>query len=711
MSGGEAMSKLTRTYAVAAAELRRNRQVISERLASLVADWPKYAEQYSADPQTFAALETAALVDYMALILDGSDPETFRNLYLGEKVKQFHDENVDEGEHRHRIETILEGERTAFRANLADEEAGRAVDDAFARFRAILTSTAVTGIEVLFVGDCLYLDVLAFLAGQAFADGVAMRPTFVTAHDPLEQRAALAKLADRSFGAIFYSPFSYGFDDGYANLQRPRYAINPSVVRRSIASAATNVVATLDTIVDLFEAPIFVHTPAPIMRRDRSARDRLAALTTAPARQLAAKRLSTVIRRNVARHAASGARLHIIDEAAIVSRVGINEASRFYYKTELQHPARFGALVADHYRDIVLVCARLLNRKILVCDLDNTLWLGVIGEGLGVQHYTSRQKIISKLKSRGVVLAINSKNDPTKIDWTGEGCFLSANDFVSRQINWEPKVVNMRRIASHLNIKEKDFVFVDDRADERVMVEEAFSGLLTLDALDDRTWRLLDLWAMLLPDKQNADRTEFYRQRDARMAFLAEEAEAGQEERAHALASLNLRVAVRQAEAGDLTRVTELINRTNQFNTTVARVTAAHIQSYAGSVDHRILIADAADRFGEMGTISVLIIARQGEEADITHFVLSCRVFGYGMEFAILERARKLLPPGMTLTGVIRESAYNEPCRSVFRDAGFAENGLHWRLADAASSTIAVPSTLALSGEAEPFSHRETTAV
>ena len=135
----------------------------------------------------------------------------------------------------------------------------------------------------------------------------------------------------------------------------------------------------------------------------------------------------------------------------------------------------------------------LAKKKLIVCDLDNTLSRrGVIGEGQ-VSHYRDRQETLQALKKKGILLAINSKNNPANVRWNG--AVLNDGDFVNAQINWQPKVLNMRRIAEELNLKLKDFLFLDDRADERGMVAEALPEVTSLDAENPDTWRRLALLA------------------------------------------------------------------------------------------------------------------------------------------------------------------------------------------------------------------------
>jgi FkbH-like protein len=678
----------------AAARLRAKRDAIGAGLAALVAQWPKYADQYAADPAGFAQLETNALVDYLALLIERDD-ENFRHLYIGEKAKQFYDLTVSPEARRAREAVLLAGERTLFASEFKDLPEIRAfVEASFDTIEHALTAEAVAEVKALFVGDCLYLDAISFLTVPALADGIRLSPRFITSHDAVEIKNQIAKLADERFDVVFYSPFTYSLLSDYAALQRPRALLSPGKLGGTINAAVAAGLDIFDLLADLFDCPIVAHAPAPILREEGGLKHRVTEVATLPFRKRATAKLGAGLRARAAERNGKGQVIHILDEATMAGSAGIGAAGRYLFRSDLQHPAVFGTMMAPYYRDIVMVVGRLLKRKLIACDLDNTLWQGVIGEGLGVTHHYDRQAPLLRLKGRGVVLAINSKNDPAKAVWTAEVGQLSLDDFVSRQINWDPKPLNMKRIAQHLNLKEKDFVFIDDRADERAMVEEQFPATLALDALDPRSWRLFDLWADLLPEKPGADRTDFYRQRDARQAFIAVEAEAGEQERRAMFTQLGLTLSIREAKVGDLDRVADLINRTNQFNMTGGRITKRQVEELATRDDAWILVADAADRFGSMGTIAILIAERDADRLAVPIYVLSCRVFGYGMEYAILEEARKLARPSEAMFGPFAETAFNQPCRDVYATAGFVATEGGWLRPDALATPIAIESWL-----------------
>ena len=238
----------------------------------------------------------------------------------------------------------------------------------------------------------------------------------------------------------------------------------------------------------------------------------------------------------------------------------------------------------------------------------------------------------------------------------------------------------MRRIAEELNLKAKDFLFIDDRADERAMVQEMMTEVMTLDAESAAVWRRLSLAADLLPEQDELDRTLAYKQRAQREQFL-EDTTAAEAEQRELFRRLEFRVTIRHAEARDLKRVAELINRTNQFNMCGSRTTPSAVRGWHDDSAHTIFLVEARDKFGSMGTVSVAVTQERSDQIEIPIFVLSCRVFGYGVETALLnhiKRSAGFPGRGRQITGRYVTTAVNEPCRDTYAQHGFTQDGEMW---------------------------------
>ena len=244
------------------------------------------------------------------------------------------------------------------------------------------------------------------------------------------------------------------------------------------------------------------------------------------------------------------------------------------------------------------------------------------------------------LRKKGFLLAICSKNDAQNIHWRGGT--LSEDDFVCQEINWDSKAENIRRIAKRLNLKTKDFIFIDDRADERALVATSMPEITTLDAESPRTWAQLALLAHVLNENIEGDRTLAYKQREERERFLGDSSIGESKlDESEALKKLQLELQIRFANRDEVGRVAELINRTNQFNMNGARTNLQEVTRWYQSDSYKIWVAEARDKFGKMGTIAVAVSQKASRGVEIIAFVLSCRVFGFGMESALLNRVKR----------------------------------------------------------------------
>lgn len=663
--------------------LRAHETEAARCLMAAVAGWEKYAPAIAAavELDEFLRRDYGFLVDYLVLRFS-TGSTVWRDLLVGEKVRQAYYEAESSVEAQtERRRSILHAERDGLcallRAELGTAEIALLVEE-FAGLERLLTTRAGHHVEVLLVGDCLYLDLMAFLVGASLQDGISIQPTLVTTHHPAEMRNALRRLGSKRFDLVFFSPFTYEFSANYNRLMWwHQGAMAPGRVRALATEAVNDALASTDLLLRLFDCPVFVHNSAHIRRHDGSLAERIKNAFSWRARRAGRTHVNAALAQaQDARRAAGIDKLFLVDETRLLADHGETALGRLFYDHDSRHPAAMGRWLAEVYRDLLYVQVHLVKKKLVVCDLDNTLWEGVIGEG-AVRHYADRQRILARLKERGVVLAINSKNDPRNVHWTG--AVLEAEDFVSVQINWGGKVDNMRRIAAHLNLKTKDFVFVDDRADEREMMRVALPEVGVLDATDERAWRLLAIWADCLAGADATDRTRLYREKDARDSFL-KSVSTEEEDPAALFAALGLSVQVRLAGESDLKRVVELINRTNQFNTAGTRTSLREAGEWLAAGDRAILVVDCADKFGTMGTISIAVAHFGPAAVDVPAFVLSCRVFGYGIERVVVNAIKRAARrAGLPIVAPLVETAHNGPCRGVFREAGFTGEGGAWR--------------------------------
>jgi len=670
--------------------LRANATQIAEGVAQAFEHMPKWQaemQNYQGTRTDYLALQFQVFADYATEYFELGDV-TFLHLFIGEMVKALYVPDVDAQRAQDETRHVLTALRTRLEAVLAKALSTKS----WSRFSGflddvtrILTASSDNVQRVLLVGDCLFLDIVPFIVADLLDVGIRLVPDYATSKNPALLRDELRVFSAKKFDLIFFSPFSYEFSLEYNQLLDWKNAMmGEAAVGELVQRAWDDTRGTIDLLADLFDCPIHIHNSATVVREESASKRLVKAKATARNRASARSRIDALLRAYIRnKNSESYHHLFMFDELRLVEGIGEIKAGAFFYKTALQHPAVLGQVLGLHYVDLIYVNARLLKRKVVVCDLDNTLWEGVIGEA-PVAHYQERQRALKSLKSKGVVLAINSKNDPANVHWR-QGT-LNDEDFVCSAISWEPKVHGMQRIQGALNLKIKDYIFIDDREDERELMRLSYPETLCLDAADERTWKRIALWEQLLEDDPDMDRTLMYKQREARKSFIQADI-SSPEERAQLFRSLDLRLSIQRAQSDDLKRVSELINRTNQFNLEGSRTTFREVSAWHESPDHLILLGQTGDRFGDMGTTCVAVVAFNASEIHIVAFVLSCRVFGYGIEHGVMNHLKEIARQRgvQRIVGRYQATPQNAPCKDFLAINGFRLTEDVWSIdADAA---------------------------
>ena len=362
----------------------------------------------------------------------------------------------------------------------------------------------------------------------------------------------------------------------------------------------------------------------------------------------------------------------------------------------------YGDLVAR-----IVAAQRGLSKKCLVLDLDNTLWGGVIGddglEGIVLgegsaagEAHLALQRYALQLKARGVILAVCSKNDPAIAEAVFDDhpeMILRRQDIAAFVANWADKAENLKTIATRLNIGLDSLVFVDDNPVERARIREGLPMVAVPELPEDIAYYVRCLAnagyfeAMsFTPDDQR--RAEQYAGNAEREALLGSSESMGD-----FLRGLRMSVVFGPVKAVDLPRVTQLINKTNQFNPTTRRCSAEEMEAIATAPEAISLQFRLLDRFGDNGLISVLILRPDPEQADVMEidtWVMSCRVFGRELEFEAMniavETARRR---GVrTLRANYTPTKKNGLIRDLYPQLGFtrvntetqADGTIQWRL-------------------------------
>jgi len=359
----------------------------------------------------------------------------------------------------------------------------------------------------------------------------------------------------------------------------------------------------------------------------------------------------------------------------------------------------------DRAADLALLWWRLVRPilaapcKVIVTDLDDTLWGGILGEdgpeklrmGAGT-GYRSVQETMLSLKQRGFLLAVASKNDESvalPVLTSHPDCRVRPDDLVTMRINWQPKSANIRAMAEELALGLESFVFLDDNPVERAQVAADLPMVRILPHRADptETARMLTEHPelqRLAVTAEDAARTALYKARQASNSMGG----ADPARRAAFLESLQQKIVVEELSDDAFKRIADLEKKTNQFNLRTRRFTESQLRAFAAGPASFVLAFRVLDRFGDNGIVGMAAVSREGDAAAIENFLMSCRVIGRDVEFVMLgEIARRAAQLGCaSLTGSYAPTAKNDVARSFYASAGLkplAEEGdtVYWHAA------------------------------
>jgi FkbH-like protein len=387
----------------------------------------------------------------------------------------------------------------------------------------------------------------------------------------------------------------------------------------------------------------------------------------------ALERTPNVFVLDAARWLAAGARAAVSSKLWFLGKVG--------FSTEV---------FAEAGRDIraALRGLRGAAKKLVVLDLDDTLWGGIVGDvgwenlhlgghdALG-ESYVEFQRRLKALSQRGVILAVVSKNEESvalEAIAKHPEMVLKVDDLAGYKINWRDKAANIAELVAELNLGLQSVVFIDDNPVERARVREALPEVFVPEWPDDKllyTEALLSLRCFDTPvvSREDLERTRMYAAERGRDALKKEVGSLDAW-----LGGLGTKVRFAPLDAGNLARTTQLLNKTNQMNLRTRRLGEAELLAWAGAPGHEVWTVSVSDRFGDAGLTGILGLELDGEALRVADYVLSCRVMGRRVEETMLCAAAAR---GRALGAQIVEAAYlptakNKPCLGFFQRSGFA---------------------------------------
>ena len=371
-----------------------------------------------------------------------------------------------------------------------------------------------------------------------------------------------------------------------------------------------------------------------------------------------------------------------------IEGVGVNSSFslKTWYLGKILHTAEVQKQIGEEIKRRVELEYR-IPKKVLILDLDNTLWGGLAGENdhtpiqLSDDHeglaYKNHQRAIRLIQENGVLLAIVSKNneeDAMEIIRSHPHMVLGEKDFAAKRINWKPKHENILEIARELNLGTDSFVFWDDNPQERELVRQMLPEVTVPDfpekceelpAFMCRIYQ--QYFEKAVVTAEDKEKTRQYEE-NARRSDL--------EKTAGSFAEYlkQLRIVVERLEPGpNINRLHQLVNKTNQFNLTTRRYDMAQMQDIVEDSAKMVYLYTVKDCFGDYGIVAAIIVDMTGDVPEVEEFAMSCRIMGKNVEYALMEDVETHLH-GIgfeQLRGCYIPTAKNKPVSNLYEKLGY----------------------------------------
>lgn len=347
------------------------------------------------------------------------------------------------------------------------------------------------------------------------------------------------------------------------------------------------------------------------------------------------------------------ANLHLLNTTRWLTASG---RAAFVPKLWYMAKVAFGnEVLREAARDIKSGLTALLGgaRKLIVLDLDNTLWGGIVGD-LGWENlqlgghdpvgegYVDFQMALKALTRRGILLAVASKNDEAiarEAIRRHPEMILREEDFAAWRINWGDKAVSVQSLAEDLNLGLQSVIMIDDSPVERARVRETLPEVMVPEWPQESMLFRSALLSLPYLDAASVSAEDGARARMYAVERLRRESRASIQSLDDWIESLELRVEATPLRPSNLQRAAQLLNKTNQMNLSTRRQTESELVAWAAGKGRAVWTFHVSDKFADYGLTGVLSIEVDGGDARIIDFVLSCRVMGRKVEETLLHAA------------------------------------------------------------------------
>jgi FkbH-like protein len=542
----------------------------------------------------------------------------------------------------------------------------------------LLSVPPQSALRLLTVGDCLMGEVRAALTGLCRRAGIEldMRALYFSAlmERGLSTDSVLGFLEEFPADLIAFSFLSYQGIPIYRPLLREADRLAPAQMEERVSAIMALIREFLGRLRDFTDAPFLIHNTGGLPLTTRLRRY----LRVIPPHSKRSRQVLCALNGAISELVANTPNAILIDEETVTRTKGHHACAapmvpREIFRNAHFHTSMFGKYLTMEYIDIIRCYKSLSRAKVLLLDFDDTLWDGVMADG-PVRQRHRLQSLLRRVREAGILLVAVSKNDPANVRW--EEMTLKPSDFVLHKIGWELKVQSISDSARELDLGLESFVFIDDNPVERELVHRQFPMISSLDPADPICARWLERMLQFPNTRATEEartRTEMYRNQSLRREALRQPFDYPS-----MMAGLGLTVRFRRAADPDLDRVVELVQRTNQFNTTTIRYSQQALEGLLKSNHHAVYVAALSDKFGSSGLVCVSIIERDRNDRIFSSFVMSCRAMGFQLERLVLRLVIDAeSADAARFVGRFLPTSRNTPCKDFFSTNGFSPRDDH----------------------------------
>ena len=381
--------------------------------------------------------------------------------------------------------------------------------------------------------------------------------------------------------------------------------------------------------------------------------------------------------------------VHVLDTFRWINTIGATAFNpKSWYMGKIPYTNEvFKEAIKDIKASLIAIYGQ--SKKVILVDLDDTLWGGIVGDdgwqnlNLGGhdsigEAYLDFQKGLKYLKNRGIILGIVSKNEEKialeAINLHPE-MVLKKSDFTAFRINWKDKANNILEIANELNIGLQSIVFIDDNPFERALVRDALPEVFVPDWPKNPMLYASSLLSMSCFDvaylsNEDMVRNQMYKVEEKRSALKTQMTSLDDW-----INSLEMKIIIEKVGISNIVRVGQLFNKTNQMNLSTRRMSESELYGLCEQVNNYFFCIKVEDKFGDYGLTGIIGLHSNKNTLFITDFILSCRVMGRKVEETMLNfifsKAESL---GLRLVRAeYLPTSKNKPCLDFFRKQQFIE--------------------------------------